>query len=251
MENYAINPNLKIEIMHIGRENHPLLVIDDLLLDTNPCLTYAQQGSSFESSESDFYPGIRKLSHEHYSKQILERFESLFRDVFSIPKDYVADVPLSAYSIVTTHPNELRPIQCVPHIDSKDGYCLAFVHYLCDENFGGTSLYRHKSSGYENISSERMVDYFKTLKPEVIAAGEKCKGYFNNENKLFEKIGHVNAKFNRVAVYRSNSLHSANINLKNGFSADPLNGRLTIVSCVNFALPSCDTEMIYGAINVI
>ena len=51
---------------------------------------------------------------------------------------------------------------------------------------------------------------------------------------LFERIGSVEAAFNRLAVYRSASLHSANIPQEFGFEQDVRKGRLTLNTMLVF-----------------
>ena len=57
----------------------------------------------------------------------------------------------------------------LPHVDTTQNNQLAIVHYLCNNEHGGTSFYRHKASQFEVISAERLVGYSKQLKKEAMA----------------------------------------------------------------------------------
>ncbi len=58
--------------------------------------------------------------------------------------------------------------------------------------------------------------------------------YINGDTELFQRIGQVPVKFNRCIVYRSNLLHSGDINPTLGLSANPREGRLTLNSFFRF-----------------
>ena len=51
--------------------------------------------------------------------------------------------------------------------------------------------------------------------------------YMNGDSNLFERTGKVDAKFNRAIFYRSNILHSGNVQAGIDLSEDPEVGRLT------------------------
>ena len=163
---------------------------------------------------------------------LLQKIEPVLRQVFDLPAQYEPRVRMSAFSLTTTPPQQLRPIQCVPHIDNHTANQFAVVHYLCDEKFGGTSFYRHRSTGYETINSDRLEYYFKMLKQEVMADETAGCDYINGNTHLFERIARIKVRFNRALVYRSNSLHSGDISAALGLSPDPRRGRLTLNSLI-------------------
>lgn len=137
----------------------------------------------------------------------------------------------SLYSMVITPPDQLEPIQCIPHIDSYLSGDLACVHYLCDKEKGGTSLYRHKKTGYEKITSENINTYKESLFNEGALVFKK-KSYMNGSNNYFEQIAEVEAVFNRIVIYPSNILHSGNIPPNFNFNPHPAAGRLTLNSFI-------------------
>ena len=224
---------VRVEI--IGQEKNPLLIIDNFVPTPEELLEQAVGEPQFATQASDFYPGLRKLISGDYPTQTLHKIIPLVREIFSIAPEPNAQMSLCAFSLTTTPPEKLRPIQSVPHIDTHDPLQFAMVHYLCTDSFGGTSFYRHRSSGFETINQQRFTNYFKNLKQEVMDEQQTHFNYINGDTRLFEHIYQVPVVFNRAIIYRSNQLHSADIGKSSIMSSDPMQGRLTANSFFQFA----------------
>jgi hypothetical protein len=224
----------QIRVEHIGQEQNPLLIIDNFFATPEQLVEQACTEPGFIAQASDFYPGLRKQITGDYPAQSLRTLIPLVRETFAIAAERTAELSLCAFSLTTTPPEKLRPIQSVPHIDTHDPLQFAMVHYLCAESYGGTSFYRHRSTGHESINQERFTQYFKILKQEVMDEQQTRFNYINGDTNLFERIYQMPVVFNRAIVYRSNQLHSGDINLQSGLSTDPRAGRLTANSFFSF-----------------
>jgi hypothetical protein len=123
----------------------------------------------------------------------------------------------------------------VPHIDTHDPNQFAMVHYLCSEHYGGTSFYRHRTTGHESITDTRLEEYFRILKQEVMTGGLPKLAYINGDTSLFERIAQIEVKFNRAIIYRSNALHAGDISEALGLAKNPDDGRLTLNTFINFS----------------
>jgi hypothetical protein len=224
---FAVNPGFSASVIHVGADREPVLVIDDLLHDPESILRHAETGAAFRKEEKDFYPGVRKALSMAYANEICRRLQALFVDTFGAHPGAVVE-PLSCLlSLTTTMPEHLRPIQSVPHFDSFNGARIAGVHYFCGEAFGGTSFYRHRSTGYESLDAARIAAYAPQLKAEVMGLNARSFTYIRGDTALFERTGSVDARFNRAVYYRSNLLHSGDIRTDRPLSAHPRTGRLT------------------------
>lgn len=223
----------KISAVKIGKEKNTVVIIDNFYSMPEQLIELACSEPPFVGHKTDYYPGVRKAISGNYATQSLEIIEPLISEYFAITGEHTSQVNLGAFSLATTPTHKLRPIQCVPHIDTHDHYQFALVHYLCSEHYGGTSFYRHKSTGYETISDARLVDYFRILKQEVISSGLQTPTYINGDTPLFERIGNVPVQFNRAVLYHSNALHSGNISETLGLSSNPREGRLTANLFIN------------------
>lgn len=232
---HELTSQQQVRVEHIGQEQNPLLIIDNFFAAPEQLVEQACSEPGFIAQASDFYPGLRKQIRGNYPTQCLQMLGPLVRETFSIGAEYKAQLSLCAFSLTTTPPEKLRPIQSVPHIDTQDPLQFAMVHYLCAESYGGTSFYRHRSTGHESINQERFTDYFKILKQEVMDEQQTRFNYINGDTNLFERIYQVPVIFNRAIVYRSNQLHSGDIKPTVDLSADPRLGRLTANSFFCFS----------------
>lgn len=224
---FAVNPRCSVRVIHVGTDREPVLIVDDVLRDPEAIVRYAETGAAFRKEEKDFYPGIRKPLSMDYAAAIYAQLRERFIDTFSAGR-HAAIEPLSCLlSLATTRQEHLRPIQSIPHFDSYDGAQIAGVHYLCPDEFGGTSFYRHRGTGYESMNAQRLVDYAPRLKAEVMALKTRAFAYIRGDTSLFERTGGVEAKFNRAIYYRSHMLHSGDIPADIGMPPGPRSGRLT------------------------
>jgi hypothetical protein len=132
------------------------------------------------------------------------------------------------YSLVTTRPEHLLPIQSLPHYDGVDPGRLAVLHYLCGEDKGGTGFFRHNATGFETVTKTRFQAYKSKLEEEAKTLGLPQKSYICESTRQFEQIGKLEAKYNRCILYKSVALHSGVISKNFSFSQDCEKGRLTI-----------------------
>jgi len=223
----SLSSDMTIEVLFIGREKHPVVVLDQVLANPENLLTYAAGGDAFCTTPSDYYPGVRKEIPKQYSDLLCQLVLENFAEVFAVSSDSQARVNLSALSMATTPEEKLRPIQSLPHFDTSQNSQLAVVHYLCSESHGGTSFFRHRKTGFEAITEDRIQRYAPALKDEVINARFLGQEYVNGDSEWFERTGGVCAKFNRAIFYRGNILHSGDIRPEMGLSSEPEQGRLT------------------------
>ncbi|WP_018995597.1 DUF6445 family protein [Hirschia maritima] len=216
--------NKDYTLIKLGNEEFPVAIIDDF---SEAPETLRETGlNSHYSKGGRHYPGHRAPASASYLKPQNTLLQSIIRDVFGFRNG--AAIIECNYSIVTTPPSALTPIQRIPHFDGTMPDNLALLHYLCDEEEGGTSFYRHRSTGFESITQERLKTYDSSLQSEIKKYGMPKSEYFSNSNKMFEKIGHVEAKFNRMVIYNGLHLHSGNINQPQNIGGAPQNARMTL-----------------------
>ncbi|MFT4928025.1 MAG: hypothetical protein ACI8WB_004140 [Phenylobacterium sp.] len=234
MLDFSLNDNPKITRLSIGYEQTPLLIIDDFANSPQSLITLAGNGSSFTADDDNFYPGSRKPAPEQYCQQLSALFlHQGLNKAFSNAAINQAKTLAAALAISDLPVDQLRPIQMLPHFDTCDNAQFAVVHYLCDQQHGGTGFYRHRNTGFERITQPRLASYASQLKQQALASQlHKNPAYINGSNALFEQIHSVDARMNRAIIYPSNLLHSGNINPASGLGSDPQQGRLTLGSFV-------------------
>jgi hypothetical protein len=223
---FSINPNLSIDVIYVGKEQEPIIIVDDLLKIPEAIIQYAEAGCAFQKDAKDFYPGIRKPLAPSYAENVYRHLMETMWTIFSSKLTVNIKLLSSVLSLTTSAPKELRPIQSVPHFDSFLPNNIASVHYLCEPKFGGTSFYHHRKTGFETMNAQRIQEYAPILKNEVIQSNKTSFDYINGDTEIFSRTACIEAKFNRAIFYRSNILHSGNIQSA-GLSDDPRTGRLT------------------------
>lgn len=229
------HPGLRLQVQRIGAEGAPLLVIDQAVADPDRLVRKAARGHF--TPQGAMFPGLRiraPLSYEAFLERLLR---PLLEPHFGLPARSRLAFPMCHYSLVTLPPDRLSFLQRVPHVDSVQGNGLATVHYLFRGDWGGTAFYRHRATGFERVDEARGGTYFDVLKQEAERADATGPGYINGDSPLFEQVATVEGVYNRIVVYRRNSLHSGNIDSTRVPPADALAGRLSINSFIDVLAP--------------
>ncbi|WP_323815701.1 DUF6445 family protein [Cellvibrio sp. NN19] len=224
-----LHPQFSFRVDHVGNEKTPVLIIDNFLHQAEALLGFAVKFGDFHDG-TDFYPGIQSKVPEFYSQALQTYLPELICNAFNITRDHISHSQ-SMYSMVLTPPAKLAPPQSRPHVDTIHKQKLACVHYLCTPEKGGTSLYRHKATGFESLSPERMDEYADYLEQEAKDTNWQKK-YINGSNQYYEEIGRYEANINRLIMYPGDVLHSASIPENFQFRPNPIIGRLTLNSFI-------------------
>jgi uncharacterized protein DUF6445 len=141
----------------------------------------------------------------------------------------------SFFSVVTTASTDLLPIQCIPHYDSTDPNLFAAVIYLCDTRFSGTSFYRHRRTGYEEITEENQQNYQLALVNDMRMHGAPEKEYINGSTALYEEIFSNELQFNSAILYPGRVLHAGRIKKQLEPPKDKSEWRLTVTALLHAA----------------
>ena len=225
-----LSPQRVVHECRIGRERAPLLVIDDFVTEPE-AIARAAQGLTFRPVPRAF-PGMRAAAGPEYQRLLTEDLRELIIGYFAL-EARALKLSLCHYSLVTTHPAELSPIQRVPHVDSVRSDGVATIHYLFHADLGGTAFYRHRATGFEFVDESREQEFVTALKAEFEGPDCPDASYINGDTALFERIDVWPAAFNRMLVYKRNSLHSGSIAPDFVPDPNPATGRLSINSFID------------------
>ncbi|WP_250459301.1 DUF6445 family protein [Microbulbifer litoralis] len=225
-----VHPDFHIRKLAIGAEEAPLLVVDNCLADAQQLVDMAA-GKSF-AERGRFYPGVRARAPLQYKQFLLEQLGDLLIDQFQLHGRRLS-FSMCHYSLVTKPPQELGLIQRIPHIDSVESNGLATIHYLFRRPLGGTAFYRHRATGFETVDATRQQSYFAALEKESGNPDFPGGGYINGDTPFFEQIHAEEGVFNRMLIYRRNSLHSGSIDESFTPAGDIATGRLSINSFID------------------
>ena len=219
-----INSNARVRLRTIGVEQNRVLVIDDVLEDPETMVD-AAANASWAPPNGTFYPGVNADLPASYLRTLLPVLKPSFERAFGLRQDQ-ALVAYGFYALATWGLERFGPLQRIPHFDQPNPMSLAMVHYLCNDQPGGTAFFRHRLSGYESIHNGRREGYMRTVAQEIDRDGGRLMGFAGPDTPNYEMIDHVELRFNRLVIYRSNVLHCALFDGTN-LSDDPRTGRLT------------------------
>lgn len=228
---FGINNLFRLEKKYFGQEKRPVVVVDSPFFGVEELRRYAVERSHFGAADS-FYPGIRMEVPPLYSIALLQVLRDCVAECFNLNLRQIKKVA-SRYSIVTARPEDLSPMQTIPHFDAPNAKGLAMVFFLQMEDCAGTAFYRHRKTGYEYIDEDRYGRYMPIIREELQSRSGSERGYIHQSTSQFEQIGGVDGKFNRLIVYFGSSLHSGVIGPDYNFDPNPATGRLTITTFVD------------------
>ena len=213
-------------VQALGREGVPLWFFDD----AHPApqiLCAAARALCFSRRPDDLYPGLRAPVPADYAEWLATMLDSTgqWGPVHLID---------ACFAVVQDAPDQLVPIQRIPHFDDADPAIYAVVHYLCAPPHRGTAFYRHRATGFERIDATRVPAWRQALMADSRAIGFPPPAYPEGSGPAFEQIGVAPLAFNRLVIYPATCLHAGEI----GDSWQAGESRLTIT-----ALVRCDTAI--------
>lgn len=231
---FALNGRVEIALDHVGREREPLLILDGVMQRPEALVDYAANEVGFQPAwtEQGGFPGLRAPAPLNYVDKLVRSLAPIVEKAFALESVKLARAECN-FSLVTLRPDQLTPFQRIPHADTADPLQFAFLHYLCAASFGGTAFYRHRATGFETLRPERLAQFEAVRARELEGAGPE-PAYIIGDTAHYERIGAAEARFDRVIVYRSRTLHSGLIAPDASLSADPRQGRLTANIFVNY-----------------
>ena len=225
-----LHADIRIYPLTIGVERAPLLVIDNFVADPDQLVRVAAEQKF--SEQSVYYPGIRANTPPEYQELFMGHLAQTLASHFQLGAGTV-HFSLCQFSLVTTPAERLQVPQRIPHVDSLPSSGLASIHYLFRRDLGGTAFYRHRNTGFEYIDEARNETYLASLRAENLRPDTAPVGYINGDTEMYEQIDRQDGVFNRMLIYRRNSLHSGCIAREFVPDPNPATGRLSINSFID------------------
>lgn len=210
-------------VLKFGHEQEPIIVIDGFCGDLQLLLT---QGHGAQYVSVNGYPGVRAPADISYLSPHGEYLADLLYDNFGFSVGFRSES--CDFSIVTLAPDQLCPSQRIPHYDDTSSDLLALLHYTSGPETGGTAFYRHRRTGFETVRPERQKTYRLALRADDQVYGPCPPAYYYGDTERYDLIGEVEARPDRMAIYRGRMLHSGIIPNTLPLIGDPRRGRLTV-----------------------
>lgn len=219
---------MKPELRRVGECQSPVVVIDGFTRDLANILRIADALAPYPPI-GNYYPGVRRVIGEAdceafaYVEKLCEDAAQFIAGAFDVDG---FDLLEGSFSMVTTAPAELTPLQRSPHFDSPDPKHYALLHFLRVPDGTGTAFYRQRSTGIEVVTDANVERFVRTVKAQG-AALPADSGYIRGSDEHFEQIAAIEAVPDRLLIYQGSLLHSGIIPAGMCLSADPREGRLT------------------------
>ncbi|MEM7780924.1 MAG: DUF6445 family protein [Pseudomonadota bacterium] len=211
-------------VEQFSAEKHTLVAVDAFMVQPSAAIECASLQKFAKITPQ--YPGVRAPLPTEVSIAWLENVTPLLDSNFG--KAQKGWEVQAWFSLVTTKPGDLIPMQCFPHVDGTDPNQLAMMLYLHNTDHGGTAFFKHRSTGLEALSDETFPRYREALHKDVQSGGLPEPAYVTDGLPYFERVYESRGSFNQAVFYRGNLLHSGVIREGELLSDDPTKGRLTI-----------------------
>lgn len=218
------NSQIRYDVKTYGDEGENVVVIDNFSDDFDDILKIGQTGTYV--SKGGFYPGVQLAANGRYLAPRGDMLLDIMYDVFKYPKGIRFES--CAFSLVSTPAETLHPMQRIPHFDDQNEKLFALLHYMQGPEEAGTAFYRHKSTGFETVTPERVQAYESALDADMKKLGGPDAGYICGDTPAFELLLKIDARPNRVILYRGRTLHSGIIPANMPLTTDPLKARMTL-----------------------
>jgi len=231
--NYLPCKDMEYECLKIGTDQQELMRVDSYIQGAEALRQEAITGNNFAVADS-FYPGVRMAISDAYIVGLVRNFQGVIGNFFKLDLRTIKSAA-SKYSIVTSQPEDLKPMQRIPHFDAPSRNSLAVIHYLCDAPDSGTAFYHHGETGYDYIDRSRLGRYEQSIVKRFEDPKRQPSGYVYGDTEDYSEIASFGAANNRLLMYRGSSLHSGIIRPNYNYDPSPETGRLTITSFIEFS----------------
>ena len=219
LSDFAVNDHFAVETHYVGQERQPVLIVDDYLRDPEALVRYAATKAAFQPSPA-LYPGIVAAMPDAYCESLLDVLGPTIAEKFAV-KIETAYLTNCFYALLTFPPAQLHYRQLLPHVDDYGAGVIAILHYLCVGPQGGTALFRHRATGYESLTMEKNQHLQSLVAQDIASQGPLPNQYMTGDNRLYEQTACIQAKFNRLIVYRGSILHSMVVNAHTKLDPNP------------------------------
>ena len=232
---FQLIDKFELSLERIGREREQVLSVERALSQPDALVEYAAREVAFAAAwtERGGYPGVRAPAPLNYVGSLVRALDPVIRRAFGLTQVKLARAECN-FSMVTQPPELLKPLQRIPHVDTADPLQFAILHYLCGPEHGGTAFYRHRATGFEMLTAERVAPY-ERVRDRELRKLSAVPSYIVSDSEQYRRIAAFEAAFDRVLIYRSRTFHSGLIPASSTLSNDPRTGRLTANIFLNFA----------------
>lgn len=220
---------MKPRLLRVGNGAHPVVVIDAFTGDADAVTAIAAALAPFPKARANYYPGVRRLieggdgAADDYARNVMEKVGPFIAGAFDVMDYRLVE---ASFSVVTTDPARLLPMQRAPHFDTTDPDTIAMIHYLNVPGASATAFFRHRATAIERVDA-RNVERFVAFAQRDSETQPGGAAYVQGGDDHFEELERVEAVPDRLVFYQGGLLHSGIIPPAMPLDPDPTRGRLT------------------------
>lgn len=226
----------RISIKTIGSEKNRIAFVRDVFEDPDDVISLASTARYAPADRA--YPGVRSPVDDNVAGLVKSTVAAAVRTLF--PAEFSELSGGTHYSFVTQRPFDSAGMPRRPHFDDTSGTLMAAVLYLSHNAHGGTGFFRHRGTGFETITDDRLSFYDTVVKTEQARFVPSKEFSSGPDHPFYERIGTAQPIFNSMVVYPGGILHSGDIDRIAPILPDVRNGRLTINAFFKPALRNGD-----------
>ena len=222
------NPDMRVIVVPLDNGQR-CFVVDDVLLEPERLLALAQaHKQAFKPVDFSAYPGRFLMLPAKLRDEMEDCFRRQMRPLFDARRLLSMHARLS---MVTLAPSELKPAQWICHSDHfglepAQSIQASVLYLFKDASLGGTGFYQPARPPEE---MRALFDDAVRLPADLFASRYAIEpGYLLDSNRYFNRIGGVEARWNRMVFYDGAMLHSGDIRAPDRLVDNPLEGRLTL-----------------------
>ena len=232
MKRIAVNPSPNITV-HPITDSDACVVVDNFLSNPQELVAFAAEHAALFERQEIGYPGVLCDVPGTAMHDIQRFIRSHMSRRFSFFK---GDVRTSTYlSMATRQPEELAPLQRLPHSDpranpARNNYA-ALVYLFDDPELGGTGFYRWTNRELIERATAREIESAGSsagFLADNLEMDRQPPRYMTGSNEVAELLLEIPARFNRLLFYSGDVPHSAHIPHPERLSSDFAQGRLTL-----------------------
>lgn len=232
MKPIEVNPSPEITV-HPITDHDACVVVDNFLRNPAGLVEFAtEHAASFEPQQIGYpgvlydVPGSAMDDMQRFIRSYMSRRFAFFK----------GDIRTSTYlSMATRQPEELGPLQRLPHSDpranpARNNYA-ALVYLFDDPELGGTGFYRwtnreliEQATAMEIAAPGSSADFLA----DKLELYRQPPCYMTGSNEVAELLLEIPPRFNRLLFYSGDVPHSAHIPRPERLSTDFAKGRLTL-----------------------
>lgn len=219
-----LNPNMKISVKKVSKEQIPILIIDDFYLNPDPIreLFFKVPVPRMPPELNLPYKRARvRIPNFLTSNKFQKKLSTILKNFFKIEYDLHNRDYEFLFNIFGGCLSDYCDAYFAPHSDPYEVACIVYFNKN-SEKVGGTSIYRHKKTDtvfnpkidFHKQWWEKNIKYPISFKKELFDYENTLNHLEKQKYDNWEIVETIDSKYNRFVAYIGGMLHGSSVDLK-------------------------------------